>query len=204
MSRADALGDRAVLLRGLDPHAAPRLATEMALHLPPGWTARAGVGSILVSAPQPDPTLEMRSADALAGALAAARHPRQPDTHLVEVRYDGPDLGQAAAALGCTARALAARHADTTWTVAALGFAPGFPYLLPDDRRFDLPRLDSPRTRVPAGAVGIAAGMSCIYPQQMPGGWLLIGHTTVPLFDPDSDEPSLLHPGDLIRFQETP
>ena len=89
-----------------------------------------------------------------------------------------------------------------------LGFAPGMPYLIPKESSaashlFDqLPRKSNPRTRVPAGSVEVAVGMSIIYPTAMPGGWHLIGKTQIQLFDPTDNSPSLLVPGDLVRFKD--
>ena len=84
------------------------------------------------------------------------------------------------------------------------GFAPGFGYLVSADWPFDVPRLDSPRTRVPAGAVGLAAGFTGAYPRDTPGGWRLIGTTRAPLFDPDAASPALLAPGTRVRFRPSP
>ena len=82
-----------------------------------------------------------------------------------------------------------------------LGFAPGFPYLIGLDPRLHCPRHATPRHQVPAGSVGIAGAQTGIYPHPGPGGWQLIGHTHSPLFDPHSASPSLLLPGDRVRFR---
>jgi KipI family sensor histidine kinase inhibitor len=81
------------------------------------------------------------------------------------------------------------------------GFAPGFAYLgdLPSALQVD--RLPTPRTRTPAGSVAIAGSMSGIYPAELPGGWRVIGHTDLTLFDPRRDPPALLLPGDRVRFK---
>lgn len=113
----------------------------------------------------------------------------------------GPDLVEAAASLGLAADELAAQHASTVYTVAMIGFAPGFPYLsgLPD--ALALPRLASPRTRIPAGSVGIGGSQTGIYPRESPGGWRILGRTPLVLFDPQRDPPVLLQPGDRVRFR---
>ena len=120
------------------------------------------------------------------------------------VRYDGADLADTAAVLGISPDELARRHAAATWSVAFTGFAPGFGYLVSDAWSFDVPRLESPRTRVPAGSVGLAAGFTGAYPRDTPGGWRLIGTTDAPLFDPAAAQPALLAPGTRVRFIPVP
>jgi KipI family sensor histidine kinase inhibitor len=112
----------------------------------------------------------------------------------------GPDLKSAAAELGLTPAELAERHASGEYTVAMIGFAPGFPYLLGLDPALALPRLATPRSSVPAGSVGIGGTQTGIYPRESPGGWRLIGRTPLALFDPARDQPALLAPGDRVRF----
>ena len=81
-----------------------------------------------------------------------------------------------------------------------IGFAPGFPYLLGLDPALALPRLATPRTRVPAGAVAIGGAQAGIYPRESPGGWRLLGRTPRVLFDASRPQPALLQPGDRVRF----
>jgi KipI family sensor histidine kinase inhibitor len=81
-----------------------------------------------------------------------------------------------------------------------LGFAPGFPYLLGMDPRLAMPRLPTPRARVAAGSVGIGGAQTGIYPRSGPGGWRLIGRTTMTLFDAAREPPATLAPGDRVRF----
>jgi KipI family sensor histidine kinase inhibitor len=137
-------------------------------------------------------------------AVDAPDH-RSDATRIVEipVRYGddcGADLDTAAAELGIAREALIARHCAPLYTVAMLGFAPGFPYLLGLDPDLALPRLATPRTRVPAGSVGIGGAQTGIYPCESPGGWRLIGRTPLRLFDAQRTTPSLLAPGDRVRF----
>jgi KipI family sensor histidine kinase inhibitor len=119
---------------------------------------------------------------------------------VLDVVYDGPDLAGTAELLGISADELVRRHCAARWRVAFTGFAPGFGYLVSDDWPFDVPRLDTPRTRVPAGAVGLAAAFTGAYPRETPGGWRLIGTTAAPLWDPDASAPALLTPGAAVRF----
>lgn len=124
------------------------------------------------------------------------------DPVVLDIRYDGPDLAPTAELLGLSVTELVSRHSGAQWSVAFTGFAPGFGYLVSGDWPYDVPRLHTPRTRVPAGAVGLAAEFSGAYPRETPGGWRLIGTTTAALFDQDSDSPVLLSPGARVRFRE--
>ncbi|QIG41092.1 5-oxoprolinase/urea amidolyase family protein [Microbacterium sp. 4R-513] len=132
---------------------------------------------------------------------ASAAPPRETCTVELDAVYDGADLDETAALLGLSADALVAQHAGAAWTVAFTGFAPGFGYLASRDWSHDVPRLDSPRTRVPAGSIGLAGVFSGAYPRDTPGGWRLIAKTSAPLFDPDAASPALLAPGVHVRFR---
>lgn len=113
----------------------------------------------------------------------------------------GPDLEAVAKHAGLSPDAVVARHAGGEYTVAMLGFAPGFPYLLGLDAALHVPRRDNPRTRVPAGSVAIGGAQTGIYPKELPGGWHLIGRTPLSLFDAHRASPALLAPGDRVRFR---
>ena len=91
-------------------------------------------------------------------------------------------------------------HSGAKYTVYMMGFMPGFPYLGGLPPELETPRLETPRTLVRAGSVGIAGPQTGIYPLDSPGGWRIIGRTTMKLFDPALDPPALLAPGDLVRF----
>ncbi|RLF64854.1 MAG: allophanate hydrolase, partial [Thermoplasmata archaeon] len=91
-------------------------------------------------------------------------------------------------------------HSKPTYRVYMLGFTPGFAYMGGLDERIAAPRLETPRKKVPAGSVGIAGKQTGIYPIESPGGWRLIGRTPLKLFDPKKDPPTLLLPGDLVKF----
>lgn len=112
----------------------------------------------------------------------------------------GPDLAQWAAACGLDVETAINRHVDGDYRVAMLGFLPGFPYLLGLDPALAMPRLATPRPQVAAGSVGIGGAQTGVYPAAGPGGWRILGRTPLRLFDPRRAEPSLLAPGDRVRF----
>jgi len=122
----------------------------------------------------------------------------------VPTRYDGPDLADVALKTNLTAEAVIDAHAGREYLVYCVGFAPGFTYCgaLPDD--LAVPRLASPRLRVPAGSIGIAGRQTGIYAVESPGGWSLIGRTAMRLFDPAADPPARLKTGDRLRFVPVP
>jgi KipI family sensor histidine kinase inhibitor len=120
----------------------------------------------------------------------------------VPVRYDGPDLADVAARWGVAPEEVGARHARVAYRVAFCGFAPGFGYLTGLPPELHVPRRDTPRTRVPAGAVALAGPYSAVYPRATPGGWRLIGTVPDPaeLWDPAREPAALLTPGTRVRF----
>lgn len=135
---------------------------------------------------------------------SATRSDRSRCAIEIPVCYDrafGPDLDIVASHAGLSGQAVIERHTAATYTVAMLGFAPGFPYLLGLDPTLQVPRRANPRTRVPAGSVAIGGAQTGIYSQELPGGWHLIGRTPLRLFDPLRDQPALLAPGDRVRFR---
>ncbi len=140
----------------------------------------------------------------LVRAIAARdlSHRVQRDATLVEipVHYDGEDLAEVAQILGITPEELVRRHTGSTYSVAFVGFAPGFAYLSGGHESLDVPRRATPRTRIPAGAVALAGRFSGVYPQASPGGWQIIGTTPLAMWDIDRDVPALLQPGFEVRF----
>lgn len=118
----------------------------------------------------------------------------------IPVIYDGEDMADVADLLGISVDEVVRRHCDTAWSVAFVGFAPGFAYLTGGDPIFDVPRRKVPRLSVPAGAVGLAGTFSGVYPRVSSGGWQLLGHTETPMWDERADPPALLQPGDTVRF----
>ena len=148
----------------------------------------------------------------LTGAMqrqVATAAPSPVDTPVpteVPVSYGGawgPDLELVAHHAGCSPDDVIRWHAAPVYQVYLLGFVPGFAYLGRVDERIAIPRRDSPRLRVPIGSVGIAGSQTGIYPAETPGGWQLIGRTTVRPFDPGRDQPFLFGPGDTVRFVPT-
>ena len=124
--------------------------------------------------------------------------PREPV--LLPARWDGPDLHEVAVVAGMSEAAVVDLVAATMLTVAFCGFAPGFAYLTGLDERLHVPRRERPRPQVPPGSIAIAAGYCAVYPTASPGGWHLIGHCDALLFHADRRPPSLLAPGDRVRF----
>ncbi|BAJ00010.1 5-oxoprolinase subunit PxpB [Shewanella violacea] len=121
----------------------------------------------------------------------------------IPVQYGGeygPDLNFVAQYNKLEPQEVIAIHTSTQYSVLFLGFQPGFPYLDGLDKRLFTPRLATPRLSIPAGSVGIGGEQTGIYPAQSPGGWQLIGRSTVNLFDNDRTKPSLLSPGDTVQF----
>lgn len=112
----------------------------------------------------------------------------------------GPDLEEVAGHCGLSAREVIRRHVAADYTVYFLGFQPGFAYLGGLDPLLATPRRAEPRLTVPAGSVGIGGTQTGIYPAVTPGGWRIIGHTPLVLFDPLREPPTLLLPGDQVCF----
>ncbi|MBP2835057.1 MULTISPECIES: 5-oxoprolinase subunit PxpB [Dickeya] len=112
----------------------------------------------------------------------------------------GPDLKTVAEHCGMTPKQVVERHTAGRYVVYFLGFQPGFPYLGGLDEALFTPRRAEPRVQVPAGSVGIGGNQTGIYPLSTPGGWQLIGQTSLALFQPTQTPPVLLRPGDRVRF----
>ena len=111
------------------------------------------------------------------------------------------DLARVEAETNLPADAIIALHSSREYIVACIGFVPGFPFLAGLSEKLQVPRLESPRTRVPAGSVAIANAQAGIYPFESPGGWNVIGRTPLRLFDAKAQSPALLHAGDRVRFR---
>jgi len=212
------VGDHAVLLELPDNtsvHAAARLARDrfgdQLVDLVPGHVTLLVVWDEALE----DPLTLMSNLKALASPASAFKldmrveGTAQPEVVTVPVTYDGADLEAVAAALGMSTDAVVELHRSATYTVAFVGFVPGFPYLVAEKSSavsglLELPRLETPRTEVPAGSVAVAAGYCGMYPRSSPGGWNLLGRTGAVLFDPTRDAPALLEPGKRVRFEPVP
>jgi len=118
----------------------------------------------------------------------------------IPVRYDGQDLDEVAKLTGLSKSEVIELHSGTTFTAAFAGFAPGFMYCIGLPKVLQLPRRSTPRVKVPAGSLAMADTYTAIYPLNSPGGWNLIGTTDVQMFDASAQQPSLLLPGDRVRF----
>ncbi|WP_333495017.1 5-oxoprolinase subunit PxpB [Kluyvera sp. CHPC 1.251] len=128
-----------------------------------------------------------------------------PDSRAIDIPViyggeQGPDLTEVARLSGFTPKQVVELHASVDYVVWFLGFQPGFPYLGGLPASLAMPRRAEPRLKVPAGSVGIGGQQTGIYPLSTPGGWQLIGRTSLPLFSPNREEPILLRPGDTVRF----
>jgi KipI family sensor histidine kinase inhibitor len=121
---------------------------------------------------------------------------------VLPVTYGGPDLDTVAERCDMSTDELVRRHLAARYTVAFIGFAPGFPYLIGGDPAIQPPRRAEPRTRVPAGALAIAGEYTSVYSKAGPGGWQVIGSSDAPLFDATRESPALLQPGDAVRLVE--
>jgi KipI family sensor histidine kinase inhibitor len=143
--------------------------------------------------------------DLIRERLEKAPEPAPGDPRLVEipVQYGGgfgPDLNDVAQHTGLTAERVVEIHSSVEYLVYFLGFSPGFPYLGGMAAEISTPRLASPRKQVPAGSVAIGGSQTGVYPMATPGGWRIIGRTSLKLFDAQSDSPALLRMGDRVRF----
>lgn len=141
---------------------------------------------------------------ALVSEVTGAAAPQLAKRWTIPVCYDPAlalDLSEVSARCGLDPDEVVRRHAGHGYHVYMLGFLPGFPYMGDLDAALRLPRRANPRIAVPAGAVAIAGAMTAIYPAESPGGWHVIGRTPVPLFEVAAVPPSVLAPGDQVRFQ---
>lgn len=162
--------------------------------------AIAGYASVTVHF---DPELATHESLAAAIKRLAAKRPPMDEPgrlHRIPVTYDGPDIAEVAERLQLSREKIIEIHSRPIYRVFLVGFVPGWAYLGPLPEELELPRRDVPRTQVPAGSVAIAGRQSGVYPLPSPGGWHLIGRTSVKVFLPDSDPPCLFRAGDRVKF----
>lgn len=201
-----AVSDHAVLLVPADdaPAAVPGLVAALTrAGLGPGTCVQPAYASVLIRfepRAQALAVLMARIAAILPQPDAPALPPRLVEIPVVYGGAAGPDLDEVAARTGLSAGAVVERHAAARYTVAFLGFAPGFAYLVGLPGELGVPRLAAPRARVPAGSVAVAGGQAGVYPLDGPGGWRILGRTPLPMFDPEAPAPTLLRAGDAVRF----
>lgn len=195
-----ALGDAAVVVQ---TPLARELLADLGARPAPGFEEAVPALNVLTVYFDP-----LRTDVAALGADLAARLARlrpQPPTEarevVIPVIYDGPDLVWAAEHAGLGVPELIRRHAGARYEVAFLGFTPGFGFLTGTPKELQMPRLATPRARVPAGSVALGGPWAGVYPLDSPGGWRLIGRTELKLFDPTRDPAILLRPGDAVRFE---
>ena len=194
ISRIVLAGRRAVLVEPADPDTCADLAA---------WLRSRVVAGDVVPAAE---TVLVDGVDDVAAVVALLDDWRPGEVadagELVEVpvTYDGPDLDDVAARWDMTTDEVVARHTSIEFVSRFCGFAPGFAYLsgLPDE--LAVSRLDTPRTSVPVGSVGLAGAWCGVYPTASPGGWRLLGRTKTTLWDATREPPALLAPGIRVRF----
>jgi KipI family sensor histidine kinase inhibitor len=204
-------GERALLAEygdGIDPAVNERVRTttaQLKRALPAGVEAVVPAYRSLLLIYDPLRTTPARLAEVLAALADDCRDEDVPVPKVVEIPVCyggafGPDLDVVARHTGLTTGEIVALHGSVDYPIYMIGFTPGFCYLGGLDRRLWTPRRPTPRTAVPAGAVGIAESQTGVYPVASPGGWQIIGRTPLRLFAPEREDPFLYAPGDRIRF----
>ena len=184
----------------------------------PGWVERIldlrGEGLVQYAVPASRSVLVVAESEHLLPAVRGAveraisgadRTPaearRTPRTHVIPTRYGGEDLAEAAGLCAMTETEFVRAHAESVHRVAFFGFAPGFAYIDGSDPRLELPRRSSPRKRIPAGTVAVAARQSVVYPGGTPGGWHLIGRTDFSSWNLSDEPPTPFAVGDAVVFE---
>lgn len=180
------------------------LYSELDDNPPTGLVDMVPAASTLLLTIDPARTDVARLTQAVSGITVRAHERTTTGEVEVPVVYDGADLADVGRLTELGERGVIEAHTASEWTVAFCGFAPGFGYMVGGDARLQVPRRDNPRTRVPAGSVALAGEFASVYPRESPGGWQLIGHTPLELWDIDRDPPALLLPGHRVRFVEAP
>jgi len=199
-------GDRAFLIE-LEQRIDPAI-VDSARAIADAWERR-GLGEAIPAyasvVVQFDPARTPWTEASAAASDLAARPPTATSKaagRLIDVPtvYDGPDLADTAERSGLSTDELVALHSGSEYEAFFLGFMPGLAYCGTLDPRIDAPRLHSPRARVPGGSVAVVTGQTIVYPADSPGGWRLIGHTELKVFDPTREPAALIRAGDRLRF----
>lgn len=201
MTRILAAADTALMLEAADLDESMRLLPRLRDAALPGVTELVPAARTILVRFDPRVVAAEVLAEGLLAIEPADERVASDAVVTIPVRYDGQDLDEVASLLSVSSEEVVARHQAARWTVAFTGYAPGFGYLVGDDSLFEVPRRSSPRTRIPAGSVGLAGAFSGVYPRESPGGWQLIGTTDARMWDLDRDEPALLSPGATVRFE---
>lgn len=194
------MGERAVLVEAGAIDDVHRLWSSLRAHRPAGAEDVVAGGATVLVVARPGTDLARLASEIGRRSLGPAASSSGRDV-TIPVAYDGPDLEEVARITGLTPGDVAARHSGACYPTAFIGFSPGFAYLTGLAPELRVPRLATPRKAVPAGSVAIAGEMTAVYPHATPGGWRLIGRAGTLMFDPDRPEPSLLMPGDRVRFE---
>lgn len=193
------LGDAALVVRSA---LAAGLRADLAARPLPGVRETVPALNVLTVLYDPLRTGPDALTAALRGRLAGLGLAEAPPgrLHLLPVTFGGPDLGWCAGQAGLDGPGFIRALEGVTLTVAFLGFTPGFAFLTGLPPHLQMPRLPTPRERVPAGSVALGGPWAGVYPRQTPGGWRIVGRTGVPLFDLGRPQPVLWEPGDRVRF----
>jgi len=196
-------GDGAVLVELPDLAAVHALDTAIRELRDPRVVDRVpGARTLLLRGPDPD---ALRDLVGRAWALRTTEIvAAEQEAVVLEVAYDGDDLDDVAELTGLSVQEVVGRHLAAEYTVAFGGFMPGFAYLTGLDPVLRVPRLDTPRQKVPPGSVAIADEFTAVYPAATPGGWRLLGRCGARLFDVERDPPALLAAGMRVRFVRAP
>ena len=204
-----AYGDRGLLFHTEDELEREALNRSFAEMPPPGYVEHVwGYDTVLVVFSEIPPETAVRGWLGKLRPSRRRRHPPDARSHEVPVHYNGPDLEAVAEAAGMEVEAVIDAHLSGDYRVRMIGFAPGFPYLDGLDARLRLDRRGSPRNRIAPGSVAIGGPHAGIYPVASPGGWHILGHTDLPVFQPDNargEAPDprkvfTFFPGDQVRF----
>lgn len=210
--KIDALGDSALIINLADEishsSALARVlsaaATIEGAKLPGVVDVTSSYESVAVffDLPQVEPDIEdkIRVLIASAGVRVSGKKRRVQ----IPVCYDEEfalDLDRVANHTSLTPDAIVTLHSSAEYTVACIGFMPGFPFLAGLPQQLRVPRLESPRTKVSAGSVAIANAQAGVYPLESPGGWNVLGRTPLQLFRVNENPPTLLRPGDCVQFR---